>query len=174
MALGWKRNGFTPAKKAVCLEALGQGASVEEACRAAAISPTTFYKHEKKDPEFASLCRAARAKSGGLTSLETLAWERGVTGVEEEVVRGGKVVGTKRKRSDAVFKMLLEGGSEGRYGPQVKALRAKIEKELRPRIEAEVRAEIKASKPSVEDRRRMRKEFDQMLSDFNRRMGGDG
>ncbi|HEX9945917.1 MAG TPA: hypothetical protein VGA98_00090 [Allosphingosinicella sp.] len=172
MALGWKRNGFTPAKKAACLDALGRGATVAEACREAAISPTTFYKHEKKDPEFASLCRAARARSGGTVHLETLAWERGVTGVEEEVVQGGKVVGTKRKRSDAVFKMLLEGGTTGRYGPQIKALREKIEKELRPRIEAEIRAEI-AQRERL-DGPRLRKEFDEMLSDFNRRMGGNG
>lgn len=172
MALGWKRNGFTPAKRAACLEALGQGASVAEACAAAGISPTTFYKHEKKDPDFASLCRAARAKSGGRISLETLAWERGVTGLDEEVVRGGKVVGTKRKRSDTVFKMLLEGGSEGRYGPQVKALRERIEKELRPKIEAEVRAEIARSQR--QDAPKLREEFDRMLSDFNRRMGGKG
>lgn len=174
MALGWKKGGFTPAKKAACLEALALGATVAEACRDAAISPTTFYKHEKKDPEFASLCRAARARSGGRVSLETMAWERGVTGVEEAVVQGGKVVGTKRRRSDAVFKMLLEGGDSGRYGPQVKALREKIEKELRPRIEAELRAEQAASKPSAEDRRRLRQEFDGMLSEFNRRMGGGG
>lgn len=171
MALGWKKGGFTPAKKAACLEALARDATVAEACRAAGISPTTFYKHEKKDAEFASLCRAARARSGGTVSLETMAWERGVTGVEEEVVQGGKVVGKRRKRSDAVFRMLLEGGDSGLHGPQMKALRAKIEKDLRPRIEAEIRAEYAAKKP---DRMAQRREFDAMLSDFNRRMGGDG
>ncbi|MGA9580522.1 MAG: helix-turn-helix domain-containing protein [Allosphingosinicella sp.] len=172
MALGWKRGGFTPAKKAACLEALARGASVEEAAREAGISPTTFYRHEKKDPEFQSLCRAARARSGGTASLETLAWERGVTGVEEEVVQGGKVVGKRRKRSDAVFKMLLEGGDSGPHGPQIKALKARIEKELRPKIEAEVRAELR-QKNRI-DGPALRKEFDRLLSDFNRRMGGDG
>lgn len=144
MALGWKCNGFTPAKKAACLEALGRGITVAEACREARISPTTFYRHEKKDPEFSSLCRAARARSGGAVSLETLAWERGVTGIEEEVVQGGKIVATRRRRSDPVFKMLLEGSDPARFGLSIKALRAKIEKELRPRIEAEIRAEIAA------------------------------
>ncbi len=172
MALGWKRNGFTPAKKAACLDALGRGSAVAEACREAGISPTTFYKHEKKDPEFASLCRAARARSGGSVSLETMAWERGVTGVDEEVVHGGKIVGTKRKRSEAVFKMLLEGGTTGRYGPQIKALREQIEKELRPRIEAEMRSEI--ARRQKEDGPRLREELEAMLSDFNRRMGGKG
>ena len=171
MALGWKKGGFSPAKRAVCLEALGRGATVAEACREAGISPTTFYRAEKKDAEFSSLCRAARARSAGTVGLETLAWERGVTGVEEEVVKGGKVVGRTRKRSESVFKMLLEGGTTGRYGPHVKALREKIEKELRPKIEAEIRAEQAASKP---DRMAQRREFEAMLSDFNRRMGGEG
>ncbi len=172
MALGWKRNGFTPAKKAACLEALGRGASVEEASLAAGISSTTFYRHEKKDPEFASLCRAARARSGGAASLQTLAWERGVTGVEEDLIQGGKVVGKRIKRSDAVFKMLLEGGDSGRYGPQMKALKDRVEKELRPKIEAEIRAEVARERRI--DGPKLRKEFDALLSDFNRRMGGDG
>jgi AcrR family transcriptional regulator len=144
MALGWKKGGFSPAKKAACIGALARGVTVEEACREARISPTTFYRHEKKDPGFASLCRAARAQSGGTVSLETLAWERGVTGIEEEVVQGGKVVATRRRRSDSVFRMLFEGSDPERFGFQVKAIRAKIEKELRPRIEAEIRAEIAA------------------------------
>jgi hypothetical protein len=142
MALGWKKGGFCPAKKAACLAALGRGATVAEACGEAGISPTTFYKHEKKDPEFSSWCRAARTRSGGTVSLEILAWERGVTGIEEPVVQGGKIVAIRRKRSDTVFRMLLEGADPERFGPSIKALRARIEKELRPRIEAEVRAEI--------------------------------
>ncbi|HEX6374451.1 MAG TPA: hypothetical protein VFZ91_01895 [Allosphingosinicella sp.] len=168
--LGWKSNGFTPKKRAIALEALANGASVKEAAAAAKISPTTFYNLEKKDEDFASLCRAARARSGG-ASLDTFAWERGVTGVEEEVIRGGKVVGRRRRRSDAVFRMILEGGGSGREGRAVAALRERIEKELRPKIEAEVRAEMQ---PTPEQSRKMREEIDAMLSDFNRRMGGNG
>jgi len=150
MALGWKRNGFTPAKKAKCLAALAREATVADACREAAISPTTFYKHEKKDPEFASLCRAARAQSGGPECLETFAWERGVTGIEEEIVQGGKVVGTRRRRSDSVFRMLVERGDPAVGGPALRALRARVERELRPRIEAEIRAEIAAEARKVD------------------------
>lgn len=161
MALGWKCNGFTPAKKAACLDALGRGVTVAEACVEASISPTTFYRHEKKDPEFSSWCRAARARSGGTAALETLAWERGVTGIEEPVVQGGKVVGTRRRRSDSVFRMLLEGADGGRFAIPVKALRARIEKELRPQIEAEVRAEIaKARGP----RRDAKEIFDELAA----------
>ena len=167
--LGWKSNGFTPKKRAIVLEALAAGESVAAAARAAQVSATTIYNCEKRDERFASLCRAARERAGG-ASLDTLAWERGVTGVEEDIVQGGKVVGRRLKRSDAVFKMILEGGEGGLYGPAVKALREKIEKELRPRIEAEVRAEHRKKL----DPRKIRKELDAKLSAFNRMMGGDG
>jgi hypothetical protein len=68
--------------------------------------------------------------------------------------------------------MLLEGGTTGRYGPQVKALRDKIEAELRPKIEAEVRAEIRRKRN--EDEPMLLKKLEDMLSDYNRRMGGNG
>lgn len=175
--LGWKSNGFTPRKRALCLEALASDASVKQAAAAAGVSPTTIYNAEKRDAEFASLCRAARARSGS-ASLETLAWQHGVTGIEEEVIQGGKVVGRRRKRSEAVFRMILEGGGSGVYGQAVKALRAKIEKELRPRIEAELRpkieAELQAKLPKRVDGAALRKRLDDILSAMNRRMGGDG
>jgi AcrR family transcriptional regulator len=160
MALGWKKGGFTPAKKAACLEALARGVTVAEACREARISPTTFYRHEKKNMEFSSLCRAARARSGGTVSLETLAWERGVTGVEEPVVQGGKVVATRLRRSDAVFRMRLEGAESERFGIPLKALRARIERALRPKIEAEVRAQIAAEQSA--SRRDSKAIFDEL------------
>jgi hypothetical protein len=170
MGLGWKSNGFTPKKRAIALEALANGESVAAAARAAQVSPTTLYKCEKRDKEFASLCRAARARAGG-ASLDTLAWQHGVTGVEEDIIQGGKVVGQRLKRSDSVFKMILEGRDSGAYGPAVRALREKIEKELRPRIEAEVKAEIQARRLSASE---VRKRLEAKLADFNRRMGGDG
>ncbi|HYE27408.1 MAG TPA: hypothetical protein VEA61_04145 [Allosphingosinicella sp.] len=167
--LGWKSNGFTPKKQAIYLEALADGASRAEAAAAAQVSPTTPANYEKKDEAFASLCRAARARAGGV-SMGTRAWERGVTGVEEEIVRGGKVVGRRLRRSDAIFKMILEGDDSGLYGPAVRALREKIEKELRPRIESDIRAQISREM----NPREVRKRLDAKLSDFNRRMGGDG
>lgn len=169
MGLGWKSNGFTPKKRAIALEALADGASVAAAARAAGVSPTSIYRCEKRDQEFASLCRAARARAAG-GNLDTLAWQHGVTGIEEDVIQGGKVVGRRLKRSDAVFKMILEGRGSGQYGPAVRALREKVEKELRPRIEAEVRAEHRRRFNPNE----VRKRLEAKLADFNRRMGGDG
>jgi hypothetical protein len=175
--LGWKSNGFTPRKRAIALEALAEGASRKQAAAAAGVSESAVYNAEKRDSEFASLCRAARGRAGA-ASLDTLAWQHGVTGIEEEVVQDGKVVGTRRKRSDSVFKMILEGSSTGLYGPAIRALRARIERELRPRIEAELRpcieAEFQARQPKRLNAREIRKQLEAKLSDFNRRMGGEG
>jgi hypothetical protein len=146
---GYRRDGLTPEKKGKIYEALEKYGTVKDACRVAGISDTTFYRHEKKDPEFRSICAAARSKSSG--QIEILAWERGVTGIEEEVIHYGKVVGVRRKRSDAVFRMILQASDPDKYGRQGAAMRARIESELRPRIEAEVRAEIAAEQAGERD-----------------------
>jgi AcrR family transcriptional regulator len=140
---GYRRDGLTPERKARVYEGLERFGTVADACRAAGISTTTFYRHEKKDAEFRSICAAARSKAAA--RIELLAWERGVTGIEEEVIHYGKVVGTRRKRSDAVFRMILQASDPEKYGRQGEAMRARIEKELRAKIEAEVRAEIAAA-----------------------------
>ena len=61
---GWKRDGFTPAKKAKALEALGKYGNVADACRVAGISDTTFYRHLNKDPDFAQSVRADPGEGG--------------------------------------------------------------------------------------------------------------
>jgi AcrR family transcriptional regulator len=137
---GYRRDGLTPEKKARVYEGLEKFGTVSDACTFAGISTTTFYRHEKKDAEFRSICAAARSKSAG--KIEILAWERGVTGIEEEVIHYGKVVGVRRKRSDAVFRMILQASDPEKYGRQGDVMRARVEKELRARIEAEVRAEM--------------------------------
>lgn len=152
-AAGWRRrrNGFTAKKRGIYLEALAKYGTIADACRVAGISTTTAARHEKRDPEFRSLCRAARARVSA--GLETLAWERGVTGIDEEIVHHGKVVGTRRKRSDSIFRMILIAGDPERYGRQGASARSAIEKEverrLRGEIEAEVRAGIAAEQAAV-------------------------
>ena len=157
---GYRRDGLTPERKARVYEALAKYGTVADACREAGISTTTYYRHEKKDPEFRSLCAAARSKAGAV--IELLAWERGVTGIEEEVIHHGKVVGTRRKRSEAVFRMILQASDPEKYGRQGEVMRARIEKELRPKIEAEVRAEMAARE--AESRRDAKGIFDELAA----------
>jgi len=149
---GWKRDGFTPAKKAKAVEALGQYGNVTDAARVAGVSDTTFYKHLNKDADFARLCETARASAG--RPIETLAWQRAVEGTPETIIRGGEVVQIRMKPSDSLMRMILQASNPKKYGRLSRGgasrrqierkLRARIEKELRPIIEAEVRAEIAA------------------------------
>jgi hypothetical protein len=139
---GWKRDGFTPAKKAKAIEALGKYGNVTDAARVARISDTTFYRHLNKDPEFARLCEMARATAA--QPLETLAWQRATEGAPETIIRNGEVVQIKVKPSDALMRLLLQASNPKKYGRLSSggASRRQIEKEVRERIEAEVRAEV--------------------------------
>ncbi len=67
-----------------------------------------------------------------------------MTGIEEPVIHYGKLVGTRIRRSDAIFRMLLMASNRKKYGRMGAVKRKEIEKELRARIKAELRAEIEA------------------------------
>lgn len=109
-----RRDGFTAAKKGACVAALAKYGTVADACRTAGISTTSFYRHYNKWADFRGACEAALAKAAG--NIEILAWERAVTGIEEDVIAYGKKVGTRRKRSDAIFKLILQASNRKKYG----------------------------------------------------------
>jgi hypothetical protein len=140
---GWKRDGFTPAKKAKALEALGKYGNVTDACRVAGISDTTFYRHLNKDPDFERMCQLSREKAA--KPLETLAWQRATEGAEEKVIRKGEVVQIKVKPSDAMLGMLLRASDPKKYGRLSRggATRKQIEKKLRRKIEDETREKMR-------------------------------
>ena len=143
---GWKRDGFTPARKAKAVEALGKYGNVADAARVAGISDTTFYRHLNKDSDFARLCELARARAG--RPLETLAWQRAVEGAPETIIRKGEVVQIKIKPSDSLMRLMLQASNPKKYGRLSRggASRRQIERRLRKTIEAEVRAEIEREK----------------------------
>lgn len=140
---GWKRDGFTPAKKAKAIQALGKYGNVTDAARVAGISDTTFYRHLNKDPEFARSCDLAREQAA--KPLETLAWQRATEGAPEKVIRNGEVVQIKVKPSDSMLGMLLRASDPKKYGRLSRggATRRQIEKKLRKKIEAETREKMK-------------------------------
>lgn len=140
---GWKRDGFTPAKKAKAIEAIGKYGNVTDACLVAGISDTTFYRHLNKDPEFARSCELAREQAA--KPLETLAWQRATEGAPEKVIRNGEVVQIKVKPSDAMLGMLLRASDPKKYGRLSRggATRKQIEKKLRKKIEAETREKMR-------------------------------
>ena len=110
----YRRDGFTAAKRRKFLKTLARTGCISDAATVARISTTTVDRWRNKDARFAALCDAAIDKAGG--HIETLAWERAVTGIEEPVMHHGKLVGTRVKRSNSIFRMLLMASNRKKYG----------------------------------------------------------
>jgi len=90
-----RHDGFTSKKKRRFLKALGKTGCVLDACRMVGISKTAVYTARERDPHLEKQWDRALRKAG--TEIELTAWERGVEGVEEDVIAYGKVVGKRRK-----------------------------------------------------------------------------
>ena len=145
----YRRDGFTGPKRRRFLKTLAKTGCIADAARVAGISTTTVDRWRAKKPHFARACDNAIDMAS--SHIETLAWERAVTGIEEPVMHHGKLVGTRVKRSDSIFRMLLMASNRKKYGRMGAVNRKEIEKELRPRIEAELRAKIEAEQVSIEE-----------------------
>lgn len=145
-----RRNAFDAARKKTFLKALAKGATLNEAAKIACVGKSTIYEHQKEDPNFAAACLAARKVIAPV--VELAAFDRAVTGVEEDVISYGKHVGTRVKRSDALLQTLLKGSNPDKYGSQagtakavaVKALRKKWREKERKRLRKEIEAELEA------------------------------
>src|SRR4051812_395303 len=101
-----RRDGFTAAKREAFVAALTRYGTVRDACRVTGVSTKTFYRHEKRDAEFAGRCKAAKREAAG--RLEALAWERATVGADETLIRDGAVVQVRRKPSDAMLRLLMQ------------------------------------------------------------------
>jgi hypothetical protein len=134
-----RHDAFTGARKKLYLKALTKTGCILDACRLTGVPPRTVYNHQESDPEFARYCEMALGMASA--SIELLAWERGVVGVEEEVVRYGKTF-IVRKRSDSVLRLLLQGSNRKKYGPRPGFSRKRLLRHEREEIERQVRAEI--------------------------------
>ncbi len=142
-------DGFTPVKRRKFLKVLAKTGCVSDGARVAGISTVTVDRWRRRDAVFSQACEAALQIAS--SHIETLAWERAVTGIEEPIWNYGKQVGTRIKRSDSVFRLLLQASNRKKFGRQgaagVKALTARARK----RIEAEVRADIAAGQPDRDE-----------------------
>jgi hypothetical protein len=159
-----RHDAFTGAKKQIYLKALAKHGCILDACRVTGVSPSTVYNHQASDPDFARYCRMAVGMAS--TPLELTAYERAVVGHEEEVIRGGKVVGTRTRRSDYMLRVLLQGADPRKYGSRPGFSRKRLLKSERKRIEQEVRAEMAEPVTTFED---AIKELDQALDHFGHR-----
>ena len=136
----YRHDGFTAAKRRKFLKALAKMGCIRDAAKVARISTTTVDRWRAKDASFDRQCKSALDMAG--SQLEPLAWERAVTGIEETVIHYGKVVGTRIKRSDAIFRMLLMASNPLKYGRMGAVKHKAIEKELRKQIEREIHQKI--------------------------------
>jgi hypothetical protein len=135
-----RHDGFGPAARRLFLKTLAKTGCVAEAARAAGISTRTAYNHRERDPAFADLWRLAL--SSAAVDIELIAWERGVTGIEEPVYAYGKFSHMRVRRNDAILLRLLEGSNPKKYGRRPS--RKRILKEERRQMEREIHAEIAA------------------------------
>jgi hypothetical protein len=143
-----RHDAFTLARRRVFLKALAKTGCMLDACRAVGVSRSTVYNLQDSDEEFCRHCRLALEMAN--VPVELAAWERGVTGIEEEVIRGGKVVGTRLKRSDSILRLLLQGSDPKKYGPRPGFTRKRLLKWERKQIERELRARMAANAPPIE------------------------
>lgn len=134
-----RHDSFEGKRRRVFLGALAKSGCVRDAAKAAGVAPATVYRHQARDAEFARQCSMALDMAGD--DIELHAWERGVVGIEEDVIAYGKVVGTRIKRSDMMLKLLLQGCKPHKYGPRAGFTRKRLAKAYREEIEREVREE---------------------------------
>lgn len=113
-ALRLRHDGFTPARQKQFLTTLAETGCVRDACRVAEVSSTTAYRTKRRlGGDFARQWEVALSMAR--SSLEILAWERGVTGIEEPVFHYGKFSHMRVKRSDTIFRLILQASNPRKY-----------------------------------------------------------
>lgn len=135
----YRHDGVTPARQTLFLARLRETGCVADAARTAGISANSARRAKKRIPEFADKWDMALLEERPV--LRQAAFERAVFGVDEPVVSGGKLLGTRRRYSDGLLRLLLEhdagrrggdGGGRGRPPPRpIEEVRASILDKLR-------------------------------------------
>ena len=106
--LRYRFDGWTAGKQRLFLAALGDLGCVRDACKRVGMSKTSAYRLRERSAEFAAAWDAALDRAA--TVLEQVAYDRAVIGVEEPVWYYGKQVGTRRRFSDGLLRMLVLRG----------------------------------------------------------------
>ena len=168
-----RHDGFAPDRRRLFLQTLASSGCVTSACRAAHISDSAAYKARRRDPVFAALWDSAMASAS--SPIDLLAWQRAVEGVEEPIIAYGKMIGTRRRFDQPLFRAMAKGADPQRYGVGISVADARaIEKRVRAEIEAERDFEIDEDAA----RRRLETLFDgvrrQMLATGEYFEAGDG
>ena len=112
--LRMRHDGFTPARQKKFLTWLGRTGCLKDAARKAGISTRTVLRTRDRLPDFEAKVQAALTLAA--PELEAIAYKRATEGVEETVIRDGKVVGVRVKPSDSILRLLLQGANPKKYG----------------------------------------------------------
>ena len=98
------------------LKVFADTGSFEDACTLAGWTKAAAYS-QKRSNKFVVEFRRLKAQSVFLLEEEA---HRRAMGYDEEVVCEGKVIGSKRKHSDALIMFLLKANNPGKYGEKSK------------------------------------------------------
>jgi len=142
-----RRDGFTPARRAVFLKHLAKYGCLTDAAKRTGVSTRTVYNFQNKDAAFARDCALAARMAAG--SIELAAWERAVEGVDQLFACGGQVH-VRKRYSDGLLRLLLQGAKPKKYGPNPGFTRKRLLAVERKRLKQEVTAEINATLRSTE------------------------
>ena len=104
----YRHDGWSPARQAEFVATLARTGCVRDACRTVGISTTSAYRARRRMPDFAEQWDLALKRAS--VSLEAVAWQRAVEGVDEPIVSGGRIIGTRKRRSDALLRLLIQRG----------------------------------------------------------------
>lgn len=142
-----RHDAFNEGRKATFLSALIKTGCLKDAARAAGVSAKTVYNHQDSDPAFAEDVRTALAMSA--TPVEMIAWRRAVHGVEQEFACGGQVY-VRRRYSDHLLRLLLQGSNPKKFGPNPGFKRKRVYRHERKEMEREIRAQLYAEQRARE------------------------
>ena len=134
-----RHDAFTDGRKRAFLTFLVKSGCILDACRRVGVSPRTVYRHQQDSPAFFDNCTTALRMSA--TPVEITAWRRAVEGVEQEFACGGQIH-VRRRYSDGLLRLLLQGSNPKKYGANPGFTRKRLLKHERKAMRREVRAEL--------------------------------
>lgn len=145
-------DGFTPLRRRAFLRALSETGQYRLASERVGISETAARNLRGRDPNFARQCEGALQRS--LPLIEQIAWERAVEGWEEPVVVRGELVGTRRRYSESLLRMLLGEAQKVRRSEAAAEARAAAARGPRRATREETNAELRKQLDALERRLR--------------------
>lgn len=160
-----RHDGFTPKKQRKFLKILRKTGCVRDACRGVGISSTSAYRVRERLPAFARQWETSLSMAS--SSLEAIAWARGVEGVEEPVCYYGKFSHMAVKRSESILRLLMMGANPRKYG---RMGGGRISREERERIRREAQDELRAGRPTDEQ---VREALVKRLEAFGNRLAAE-